>query len=215
MQKQVLILSGPTHEYFDPVRFIGNASSGKMGKALAEEAVQRGFAVEFVTGPVAESHLPNIERKHIHGVLSAEEMLARAGEFFPISQICVFAAAIADYTPVEKNSEKLPKTRDGLLLKLRPTPDIAKTLCADKKSGQVAIGFALQTSNGQAKARAKLREKHLNGIVLNTPTTLGADCGYFSFLADGAEDFIQWGYISKIDCAKRIFDAVDSLLGVF
>ncbi|MCF7847871.1 MAG: phosphopantothenoylcysteine decarboxylase [Kiritimatiellales bacterium] len=211
MQKRVLILSGPTHEYFDAVRYIGNASSGKMGKALAGEALARGFSVEFISGPVAEQNLPHIGNTHIHSIQSSEEMLFAARGLFQRSEIIIFAAAVADYAPAEKTGEKLPKSETELLLKLRPTPDIAKTLCACKQPGQTAIGFALQTSDGPAKARAKLKAKNLDGIVLNTPATLGADNGSFSFLAAGAEAFDDWGCIDKTECARKIFEAIDRL----
>ena len=102
MGKKILILSGPTHEYIDPVRFIGNASSGKMGKAIAEEAVQRGHEVEFITGPVAEENIPTLASGHIHRVTSAEEMLSTARELFQTAETIIFAAAVADYAPVEK-----------------------------------------------------------------------------------------------------------------
>ncbi len=211
MGGKILILSGPTHEYIDPVRFVGNASSGKMGKALAEEAMARGYEVEFVTGPVAEETLPDINARHLHRVTSAEEMLATAQELSGTAKIVIFAAAVADYAPVERRSEKMAKSTRELILRLRPTPDIAKTLCADKPTGQIAIGFALQTANGEANARSKLEAKNLDGIVLNTPATLGADNGTFSFLATGADSFEEWGRINKTDCAKKIFEALEIL----
>jgi len=211
MRRKILILSGPTHEYIDPVRFVGNASSGKMGKALAEEAAGRGYEIEFVTGPVANANLPDIDAVHIHKVTRAEEMLAAAQELFGAMEIVIFAAAVADYAPVEKMAEKMAKSADGISLRLRPTPDIAKTLCASKAPNQIAIGFALQTTDGEANARRKLETKNLDGIVLNTPATLGAENGTFSFLPVGAEEFDEWGCIGKADCAKRIFGAIDRL----
>jgi phosphopantothenoylcysteine decarboxylase/phosphopantothenate--cysteine ligase len=209
MKKTILILSGPTHEYIDPVRFIGNASSGLMGKAIAEEAVARGYAVEFVSGPVAGQNLP--ETATIHHATSAEEMLEQARQLFPSADIVIFAAAVADYAPAEKLAEKMAKSSDELILRLRPTPDIAKTLCADKQAGQVAIGFALQTSDGEANASRKLEGKNLDGIVLNTPATLGAKNGNFSFIAKGSTGFDHWGVIDKAECAQRILDAIGEL----
>lgn len=206
MNKRILILSGPTHEYIDPVRFIGNASSGKMGKAIADEAVRRGYAVEFVTGPVAKENLPDIEESRIHRITGAEEMLATARARFDAADAIVFAAAVADYAPSEMRPEKMAKSAEELVLRLRPTPDIAKTLCADKKPGQIAIGFALQTNDGKANARRKLAEKNLDGIVLNTPATLGADHGTFSFLAKRSQEFVEWGCIDKATCAAKIFE---------
>ena len=209
--KRLLILSGPTHEYIDPVRFIGNASSGKMGKAIAEEAVHHNYVVDFLTGPVAETNLPQQQGIHIHHVTSAEDMLATAEPLFYSADIIIFAAAVADYTPAEKLVEKIAKSTDELTLRLRPTPDIAKTLCIKKRPDQITIGFALQTSNGEAHARRKLKEKNLNGIVLNTPTTLGATDGTFHFLPMNATSFEKWGHIDKATCAQHIFSAIADL----
>ncbi|NNJ70172.1 MAG: phosphopantothenoylcysteine decarboxylase [Kiritimatiellales bacterium] len=209
MNKQILILSGPTHEYIDPVRFIGNASSGLMGRALAEEAIRRGYTVDFVTGPVADQNLPDLgEQGRIHHVTSAAEMLAAAGDLFSAADIAIFTAAVADYAPAEKQSEKMAKSDADLVLRLRPTPDIAGTLCRGKQDHQTAIGFALQTSDGEAAARHKLESKKLDGIVLNTPASLGAADGTFSFLHKGTASFEIWGRIDKHECARRIFGAL-------
>lgn len=210
--KRILILSGPTHEYIDPVRFIGNASSGKMGKAIAEEAIRCGYETEFITGPVAEENLPAIESDHIHRVTSANKMLSTAQKLFPNADTIIFAAAVADYAPSEKRTEKMAKSTDELILRLRPTPDIAQTLSSEKKPDQITIGFALQTTDGEANARRKLDSKNLDGIVLNTPATLGADNGTFSFLSPSTEHFDEWGCIDKPACAKRIFETLTSIL---
>jgi phosphopantothenoylcysteine decarboxylase / phosphopantothenate---cysteine ligase len=209
MKKQILILSGPTHEYIDPVRFIGNASSGLMGKAIAEEAVRQGHAVEFVTGPVAGQNLPDLGNNgRIHQVTSAADMLAKSQELFQTSEVAIFAAAVADYAPVEMRPEKMAKSEDDLTLRLRATPDIAKTLCAGKRKDQIAVGFALQTSDGEANAKRKLKAKNLDGIVLNSPATLGAAEGTFSFLASGSNSFDAWGCIDKTECARKILNAI-------
>jgi len=206
--KKVLILSGPTHEYFDAVRFIGNASSGKMGKALAEEALKRGMEVEFISGPVPDGNLP--DNVHITRVTSAEEMLAAAQEKFASADVIIFAAAVADFQPLEKSDEKVPKIGTNLTIELKPTPDIAATLCANKRKDQIAIGFALQTHDGEAKAREKLASKNLDGIVLNTPATLGAESGLFTWIDQhGLEN---WGSLDKAECAKRIFIRLESRL---
>jgi phosphopantothenoylcysteine decarboxylase/phosphopantothenate--cysteine ligase len=200
--KKVLILSGPTHEYFDPVRFIGNASSGKMGKALAEEALRCGMEVEFISGPVPEGNLP--ASACITRVTSAEEMLAAAQEKFAAADLIIFAAAVADYQPAGKSNAKLPKVGNNISIELKPTPDIAATLCANKRKDQVAIGFALQTHDGEVKAREKMISKNLNGIVLNTPATLGAESGLFTWIDfQGLE---CWKSLSKTECARRILD---------
>lgn len=213
--KKVLILSGPTHEYFDPVRFIGNASSGKMGKALAEEANFQGLEVDFISGPVPQENLPNIPSRrsdakadgnNITQVTGAEEMLAATQSKFSEADIIIFAAAVADFQPLEKSDEKVPKLGTNLTVELKPTPDIAATLCADKRDDQVAIGFALQTHDGEAKAKEKLQAKKLDAIVLNTPATLGAETGMFTWIDfQGLE---TWGSIGKADCAKKIFQKI-------
>lgn len=211
MQRKILILSGPTHEYLDPVRFLGNASSGLMGKAIAAEAVERGYDVDFITGPVPQDNWPvkadNAIR--IHKVTSAKEMFAKAQSLFEAADTVIFAAAVADYAPAEKLAEKMAKS-DELILHLKSTPDIAGTLCAQKRDGQIAIGFALQTIDGEANARRKLESKNLDGIVLNTPAALGAEKGVFSFLSRHAEAFEEWGCIEKKECARKILDAAEA-----
>jgi len=209
MSKKLLILSGPTHEYIDPVRFIGNASSGLMGKALAEEALARDFDVTFISGPVAPENLPDLGTSGtILHVTGAEEMLSVAQQYFQTSEVIIFAAAVADYTPIEKKTEKMEKSEDDLVLHLKATADIAKMLCAQKTTNQTAIGFALQTADGEANARCKLDTKNLDGIVLNTPATLGASSGTFSYLAANALGFDPWGTIDKATCAQHILDQV-------
>jgi phosphopantothenoylcysteine decarboxylase/phosphopantothenate--cysteine ligase len=213
MKKKILILSGPTHEYFDPVRFVGNASSGLMGKAIAEAAANHGYSVDFVSGPVPDSNLPGMGTSGvIYKVVAAEEMLVQATQLFPAADVAIFAAAVADYAPAERRAEKMAKSNEALVLHLRPTPDIAKTLGATKRKGQITIGFALQTSDGEQNAARKLRAKNLDGIVLNTPASLGAPTGSFSFLAAGTETFDDWGCIEKSECARRIMDAVKCLV---
>ncbi|HEY5653623.1 MAG TPA: phosphopantothenoylcysteine decarboxylase [Pontiella sp.] len=209
MKPTALILSGPTHEYIDPVRFIGNASSGLMGKALAEEAIRRGFGVEFITGPIAEQNLPNLkENGNIHKVVSAEDMLETASKLFPTAQVIIFSAAVADYSPKETHKEKMAKSSNDLILQLRPTPDIAKTLCTEKRDNQIAIGFALQTADGETNARRKLETKNLDGILLNSPTSLGAPNGTFSFFGKEMDAFEHWGCIDKTECAAKLFNTL-------
>ena len=208
MKKRILILSGPTHEYIDPVRFIGNSSSGKMGLAIAKEAQKRGYMLDFVTGPIPAENLPDLELDCIHPVTSAEEMLSTAASLFNNADIIIFAAAVADYAPAEKHTEKMAKSDKELILRLRPTPDIARTLCADKRADQIAIGFALQTANGEIHAQRKYEDKNLDGIVLNSPSTLGAENGTFSFLSAQDGDFHSWGTIGKTECAHRILNAI-------
>lgn len=208
--RRVLILSGPTREHVDPVRFIGNSSSGKMGKALAEAALAEGAEVDFVTGPVAGENLPRGARLTIHRVISAQDLLKTAQPLYALSEVVIYAAAVADYRPVESAAEKLPKQPGELVLRLEATPDVAATLNAAKRPGQITIGFALQTHDGLAKAEEKLIRKGLDGIVLNGPEALGSESGTYTFLARGAHgvETTRWGELSKPDCARHILDAV-------
>jgi phosphopantothenoylcysteine decarboxylase/phosphopantothenate--cysteine ligase len=131
-------------------------------------------------------------------------MLAAAREKFAEADIILFAAAVADFQPLEKSDEKFPKVGNNITIKLKPTPDIAATLCADKRPDQVAIGFALQTHDGEAKAHEKLVKKNLDGIVLNTPATLGAESGTFTWI--DFQTLENWGSLDKAACAKKILE---------
>ncbi len=205
--RRVLILSGPTREHLDAVRFISNASSGKMGQALALAAAARGAQVDFVTGPVDDARLPRAPGIAIHPVVSAAEMLAQADACLASADLIVFAAAVADYRPKNPVAGKPAKTAGGLDLALEPTPDIAATLCARKKPGAVAMGFALQAGDAEAGARAKLRAKKLDGIVINAPEAMGADAGVYQFLSAQPDAQVEdWGRLSKAACAARILD---------
>ncbi len=204
---RILILSGPTHEYLDPVRFIGNASSGRMGRALAEIAAEAGSKIDFVTGPVPESHLPRTAKITIHSVTTADEMLKKAKTLYAKADLILYAAAVADYRPANPSRQKLPKEKGGVALELVPTPDLAATLNAGKRANQVAVGFALQTNDGLAKAKEKLAQKRLDGIVLNGLDALGGDSGTYTFIAAsgrGAPRVEEWGALTKQNCAQRI-----------
>lgn len=165
-QKKVLITSGPTYENIDPVRFIGNYSSGKMGFALAEEAARRGAEVCLISGPVSlEANHPNIRRINVG---SASEMLKAAENEFPDCDIAILAAAVADYAPAEVSDVKIKREETGdLTLRLVKNPDIAKSLGETKKH-QVLVGFALETDNEISHAIEKLKRKNLDMIVLNS-----------------------------------------------
>jgi phosphopantothenoylcysteine decarboxylase/phosphopantothenate--cysteine ligase len=201
--RRVLIVSGPTREHFDPVRFIGNPSTGKMGRALAMEALAAGAEVEFVTGPVPEASIPQGPRLRVHHVVSARDMLAASQKFYDQADLVIYAAAVADYTPAEFHDKKLPKQDGALTITLEATPDIAATLNQRKRPGQAVIGFALQTHDSVPKARAKLEKKRLDGIVLNALDAMGGDSGTYTFITPqgGVE---EWGQLEKRACARRI-----------
>ncbi len=164
--KKVLITAGPTYEAIDPVRFIGNHSSGKMGVALAGEFTERGAEVFLVLGP---SNV-DIEGSSVKTfrVTSANEMYLKCMELFPKTDIAVMAAAVADYTPVRTEKEKIKKSDGNLMLELEKTKDILKRLGEIKKPGQLLVGFALETTNEEDYAKAKLKEKNADIIVLNS-----------------------------------------------
>jgi len=210
--RKVLILSGPTCEHIDPIRFISNASSGKMGKALAEEAAARGASVTFVTGPVSESNFPCGPGIRIERIVSADHLLRAGQSHFPESDVIVYAAAVADYRPASFNKEKLPKEKGEVLLKLESTPDVAATLNQSKRSGQIAIGFALQTHDGEKRALEKMRAKKFDGIILNAPDALGGDDGIYTFFNAGNEHADAWGKLTKKVCAQKIFSFVTDRL---
>lgn len=172
-KKKVLITAGPTYEKIDPVRFIGNYSSGKMGFALAEACARRGAEVTLVAGPVALSvHHPNIRRIDVE---SADEMYQASVAAFPTTDIAILCAAVADYRPREAHNEKIKRERQGeMSLDLVPNPDIAAALGRMKQEGQRLIGFALETSNGAANATDKMKRKGLDFIVLNSLSDEGA-----------------------------------------
>jgi phosphopantothenoylcysteine decarboxylase / phosphopantothenate---cysteine ligase len=204
--KKVLILSGPTREHLDPVRYIGNASSGRMGKALAEAAADRGAQVTLVTGPVPEALWPRRSGIRIVPVCSAGEMLEAARKPFVKCDIAFFAAAVADYQPVAYVETKIEKPAGQWSLNLQPTPDIAATLAADRKKKQRLIGFALQSGDGREAAREKLVRKGFDAIVLNAPDAMGADAATYTFIsANGKEE--AWGHLPKTACADKLCDA--------
>ncbi len=171
--KRVMITAGPTYEKIDPVRFIGNYSSGKMGFALAEACAEQGAEVTLVAGPVALStHHPAIKRVDVE---SAEEMYEAAMQAFPDSDAAILCAAVADYRPEQKAEKKLKRETQGeLMLHLVPNKDIAAALGAAKRPDQVLVGFALETNDEAAHAADKLKRKKLDFIVLNSLRDAGA-----------------------------------------
>ncbi len=171
-KKKVVITAGPTYEKIDPVRFIGNYSSGKMGYALAEECAARGAEVILVSGPVqlATSH-PGIRRIDVE---SAAEMHEATLREFADADAAILCAAVADFTPEEVADHKIKREHDDLMLRLKPTHDIAAALGQRKQAHQCLVGFALETDHEAEHAQDKLRRKNLNFIVLNSLRDAGA-----------------------------------------
>ena len=170
--KKVLITAGPTYEKIDPVRFIGNYSSGKMGFALAEVCAEQGAEVTLVSGPVVlQAKHPGIKRIDVE---SAREMYEAATKHFPKADITILCAAVADFTPKTTADKKIKRKGDNLKLELQPTQDIAAALGAVKKKKQVLVGFALETDNELQNAQDKMERKNLDLIVLNSLQDKGA-----------------------------------------
>lgn len=211
--RKVLITAGPTHEKIDPVRFIGNYSSGKMGYALAEECASRGAEVTLVSGPVSLSISHPAVR--VVKVESAKEMLAACEEAFADSDIAVMCAAVADYAPKEVADRKIKREHSEVpVIELVKNPDIAATLGRSKRQGQRLVGFALETDHELDNARKKLSRKNLDMIVLNSMRDKGAgfgtDTNKVSIIkADGSrEDF---GLKPKREVAADIVDTILTL----
>ena len=211
--RKVLITAGPTHEKIDPVRFIGNYSSGKMGYALAEECASRGAEVTLVSGPVSLSISHPAVR--VVKVESAKEMLAACEEAFADSDIAVMCAAVADYAPKEVADRKIKREHSEVpVIELVKNPDIAATIGRSKRQGQRLVGFALETDHELDNAREKLSRKNLDMIVLNSMRDKGAgfgtDTNKVSIIkADGSrEDF---GLKPKREVAADIVDTILTL----
>ena len=209
--KKILITAGPTYEAIDPVRFIGNFSSGKMGIALANEAVQQGAEVHLVLGPSSEKNIHS--QIHLHRVVSAQQMYEAAVTEFPSCDIAILAAAVADYTPETVAPEKIKKKGGNLSLTLVPTVDILASL-GKIKTNQILIGFALETENEVANAQTKLEKKNLNGIVLNslrdTGAGFGTDTNKVTFITKKTQ--ISFPLKTKEEVAKDILTQIFGIL---
>lgn len=207
--KTVLITAGPTYEAIDPVRFIGNHSSGKMGFSIAEEAEKRGAKVILISGPTAQkTNNKNIE---IHKVTSAKEMFEEVFKFYEKSDIAIMSAAVADYTPKIVATEKIKKSEDEFTIELVKNPDILKTM-GEQKSHQFLVGFALETQNEEENAKGKLQKKNLDMIVLNSLKDEGAgfqkDTNKIKILTQTEQK--EFSLKSKEDVAKDILDFVEA-----
>ncbi len=174
--KKVLITAGPTYEPLDPVRFIGNHSTGKMGYAIANSMAEHGAKVEIVSGP---THLKASHNNiTVHKIMTAEEMYNKCNALFSEADIIILASAVADYRPVNISTEKIKKKEAEFNLPLVKTVDIASMLGKQKKSNQIMVGFALETENEVTNAEAKLHKKNLDMIILNSLRDKGAGFGY-------------------------------------
>jgi phosphopantothenoylcysteine decarboxylase/phosphopantothenate--cysteine ligase len=210
---RVLVTAGPTQEAIDPVRYIGNRSSGKMGFALAEEAALRGATVHLITGP---THLrttsPGIERTD---VVSAADMATACKRIAPDREVVIMSAAVADFRPAGPAAEKIKKQQAVMEMVLEPTEDILAWMGANKPEGQVLVGFALETTHGEDHARGKLQRKNLDLIILNSLQDAGAGFGHDTnkvTLIGRDTKRVALPLMSKIDTARAILDHIEELL---
>ena len=165
MSLRCLITAGPTREFFDPVRFLSNPSTGKMGYALAAAARQAGWTVDLVSGPVA---LPEPEGVMVYPVVSAAEMLRQADALFDPCDVLIMTAAVSDWRPKVSHPQKLKKTGEGLTVELEPTEDILATLARRRRPDQLLVGFAAETEEVEAHALAKLDRKGIDLVAANS-----------------------------------------------
>ncbi len=212
--RNILVTAGPTQEPIDPVRYIGNRSSGKMGFALAEAAARRGAKVTLVAGPVHLPTPPGVERID---VATAVEMESAVRSRFPAADALIMSAAVADFRPEDPKSAKIKREQiqqDGITLHLTKNPDILKSM-GEMKKKQILVGFALETNDGAAHAKAKLSAKNLDLIVLNNPLADGAGFGSETNVVtllcrDGSVK--EYPKLPKIDVAGVILDQTAALL---
>ncbi len=210
--KKALVTAGPTYEPIDPVRFIGNHSSGKMGVAIAKELYSRGAEVTLVMGPTNFNFSEN--GVQVMRVNTAAEMWEACQSVFPSADITVMSAAVADYTSLQKAPEKIKKKEERLIVELTKTRDILKSLGEIKKKGQVLVGFALETNNERANALEKLEKKNADLIVLNSMNDEGAgfagDSNKVTIFSKEGNEF-QFDTKSKQEVAVDIVDTIIKL----
>lgn len=209
--KHIMITAGPTYEKIDPVRFIGNYSSGKMGYALAEECYRRGAEVTLISGPVSLSCSEGIKRIDVE---SCKEMYEQATKAFPQQHAAILCAAVADFKPENVAETKIKREKDDLFLRLKPTQDIASTLGKMKTSDQRIVAFALETNNEELNAKQKLEKKNADFIVMNSTrnpgTTFQSDENQITIIhKEGKKEYAKK---PKTDVAKDIVDELATLL---
>ena len=205
--KHVMITAGPTYEKIDPVRFIGNYSSGKMGFAIAEECFRRGAHVTLVAGPVGLTCSPGIDRIDVE---NCEEMYKACTEHFDTQDVAILSAAVADFKPETVADKKIKREKDDLVLRLNPTHDIARELGKRKRSGQLLVGFALETNDEETNAEKKLEKKNFDFIVLNSlqvkDTCFGTDNNQITIISKKGKK--AFGKKPKTEVAKDIINEI-------
>ncbi len=208
-----LITAGGTREYIDPVRFISNASSGRMGYALARAALKARHKVTLITAPTA---LKSPVGAQVVRVQTAAEMFKAVKEHFPACDCLIMAAAVSDYTPARPSRTKLKKQTTKLTLELKPTPDILKWAGRHGRVGsahhkrRIIVGFALEDKDLRLNAERKLREKHLDMIIANAPGAIGAEASTLHIKAANS-DWIELGHAQKARSARQIVRQIEAL----
>ena len=209
--KRIMITAGPTYEKIDPVRFIGNYSSGKMGFAMAEECARRGAEVTLISGPTSLECSKTIRRINVE---CCEEMYKAATDEFTTCDAAILCAAVADFKPVNAAEKKIKREKDNLIIKLSPTQDIAKELGLKKRDNQKLIGFALETDNEETNAKAKLKKKNFDFIVLNSTrnkgTTFRTDDNQIKIIT--STEVKEFEKKNKAEVARDIIDELVTLL---
>ena len=204
-----LITAGGTREYMDPVRFISNASSGKMGYALAHAAVKAGRKVTLISAPVSLEPPKGVK---LIKTVSADDMFKAVKENFSKCDCLIMAAAVSDYKPFKKSKIKIKKSIKDLVVKLKPTVDILKWAGKNKKKNQIVVGFALEDKNLRKNAEKKLKEKNLNMIIANSPEAIGAEKSRIEIKpAEGR--WIKLADAEKAKSAKKILKHINRCLG--
>lgn len=210
-QKRIIITAGPTFEKIDPVRFIGNYSSGKMGFALAEECVKRGAEVTVIAGPVNRQCSKDIHRINVE---SCEEMFMAANKFFKSSDVAILCAAVSDFKPEKTSDKKIKRDKESLNLTLLPTYDIAASLGKNKKENQKLIAFALETNEEEINAKKKLEKKNADFIVLNSlnnpGTTFRTDENQITII--DRKGITPYTKKPKVQVAKDIIDYLERIM---
>lgn len=211
----ILITAGPTYEKIDPVRFIGNYSSGKMGIALAEECLNRGMQVELVLGPVTiQSPIFTHPRLHLTNVESAQQMYEACMDIYPRMNAAILCAAVADFTPETVAPNKIKRKGDELIIRLKPTKDIAAALGKIKTDNQLLVGFALETNDEETNAQDKMKRKNFDFIVLNSLNDQGAgfrhDTNKITIISQTSKT--EYPLKEKKACAVDIIDKLEKLL---
>ncbi len=204
---RILITAGGTREYIDPVRFISNASSGKMGYALARTAIKAGHKVTLIAAPT--SLKPPSEAKLVN-VETAAQMFEAVKKHWKPCDCLIMAAAVADYTPEHRASAKIKKSSKSMTIKLKPTTDILKWVASHKRQGQVVIGFALEDKAVRTRAEKKLQDKNLDMIVANTPAAIGANKSNMQ-IKTPSSSWLEIKNATKSATANKIIHLIEKL----